>query len=229
MPCGQLLGPYQARLAAISATVQYHWLTGWFPATGVDNIKGVLRNCAVDGNFQSRLVLQLATIRTDDPSAPVLLEASYLQDAGERCTGVLDISNSTASKYFMRLGIAYSVHTGSSIAAADVGLELAYNSCGEIIGATSLDLVTPGTNSLHTPITGWVPAMYAAKVKAIIIVTNAIGNGCGSPHVTVLMLPLEGRGARCRRSSRGDCVRALAWRGTGGSRRGRPTPSRSAA
>ncbi len=176
MPCGQLLGPYQARLAAISTTVQYHWLTGWFPATGVDNIKGVLRNRAVDGNFQSRLVLQLATIRTDDPSAPVLLEASYLQDAGERCTGVLDISNSTASKYFMRLGIAYSVHTGSSIAAADVGLELAYNSCGEIIGATSLDLVAPGTNSLHTPITGWVPAMYAAKVKAIIIVTNAIGN-----------------------------------------------------
>ncbi len=175
MTCSQTLGPYQSRLTAISSTVQYAWLTGWFPTIGVDKIKGVLRNRGVDGNFQSRMAMQLATIRTDDPTSIALLESNYMQGAGERCSGVLDISSDTANKFFMRLGVAYSVSSGTSPAAADVGLELAYDAYGQVVGSTSLDLLTPGTASRHVPITGWIPAIHADKVKAAIVVTNAVG------------------------------------------------------
>ncbi|MCK6508120.1 hypothetical protein L6R53_32930 [Myxococcota bacterium] len=150
-------------------------MTGWFPAIGVDRLKGVVINRAVDGSFQSRLALQLAEIRTDKPGAPILLEASYLQGAGERCSGLLDVSNDTAANFFMRLGVAYSVQTGASPAGADVGFQVAYDACGQVVGGASLNLATPGTASQHVPITGWLPAIHADKVKALIVVTNAFG------------------------------------------------------
>jgi len=176
MHCFTLTSPVQKRLYALSdAVVQYEWFTAWMPAIGFDSVQGVLKNKALTGNFESRMALQTAAIRADNPDTPVLLESSY-QGSGERCSTVLNVAGDTDDKYFVRLGVAYHLSSAGNPGQADVSLELAYNACGKIIGGDVAQLFVPGTTSQYRPFTGWIPASHAAKVKAALVVLNSSAN-----------------------------------------------------
>lgn len=176
MSCFSMTSPIQKRLVALSdSVVQYEWFTDWMPAIGLDEVQGVLKNKAVTGNFESRMAIQTAVIRTDNPDVPSLLESSY-QAQGERCSSVLDVTSQRSTKFFVRFGVAYHLSSGSTPGQSDTSLEIAYNSCGRIIGGDTAQLVVPGATSCYRPFTGWIPAHHAAKVKAAIVVTNGHAN-----------------------------------------------------
>lgn len=176
MACSAAMSLVQRRLAALSSSeTQLEWYTDWMPAIGLDNVQGVLKNKAVTGNFESRMAMQTAAIRTDNPDSPILLESSY-QASGERCSSVLSIATDLLSKCFVRFGVGYHLSSGSTPGQSDTSLELAYNSCGRIIGGDVAQLYVPGTTSFYRAFTGWIPAAHAAKVKAAIVILNASAN-----------------------------------------------------
>lgn len=176
MACFSSTPAFQKRLLALSSSeVQYEWFTAWMPAIGLDEVQGVLKNKAVTGNFESRMAMQAAAIRTDNPDSPILLESSYT-GSGERCSSVLAITSDLTSKYFVRFGVAYHLSSGSTLGQSDTSLEVAYNSCGKIVGGDVIQLFAPSTTSLYRAFTGWIPAIHAAKAKAALVVQNASAN-----------------------------------------------------
>lgn len=165
----------EAHLIVTSTDVLYYWFTGWQPAIGLDSIKSGVHLKGITGNFQARLAIQVASVRTDNPSAPALLETAY-SNSPDRCSGVLDVSASTSTPMFVRFGVAYNLSSGSTPGQADVRVDLSWPACGQAAGGGTFALLAPDTNSRYQAISGWIPAIFADIVKAAIVVTATIGN-----------------------------------------------------
>jgi hypothetical protein len=147
------------------------------PAVGLDLVNAVMRMKAGAGNFQGRLVMQTAATRTDNPSAPTLLEAGYTSytNAPDHCTGVLNVASTTATPMFARFGVAYNLSSGSALGAADVSLELTWVACGQMAGGGTFAIQSPNTTSHYVAVTPWIPCILAELVKAALIVTGTLG------------------------------------------------------
>jgi len=66
--------------------------------------------------------------------------------------------------------------SGESLGEVDAALQVSYNSCGRIVGGKTQTLSTNSSTDRIISVTGWVPAIGVAKVKAAIIVA------CGSAY-----------------------------------------------
>lgn len=175
MACGKDIPEQQQHLTTTSTTDQVVWFVGWMPCIGIDNVKVTLKNRAVQGSFQSQLVVQVAPIRTDKPDDPVKLDDA-LVGAGERCSGVESITTQTAGTFFVRFGVAFSLQAGGSgLGQADVALAVSYTQCGQVVGARTLSPDCSTTTDAVIPITGWLMALLVQKVKVLTLVRSLLG------------------------------------------------------
>lgn len=175
MACGKYIPEQQQHLTTTSTTDQVVWFVGWTPCIGIDNAKATLKNRAVQGSFQSQLVVQVAPIRTDKPDDPVKLDDA-LVGAGERCSGEESITTQTAGTFFVRFGVAFSLQAGGSgLGQADVALAVSYTQCGQVVGARTLSPDSSTTTDAVIPITGWLMALLVQKVKVLTLVRSLLG------------------------------------------------------
>lgn len=174
MSCGSVLPASQVSLSAMSGLTAYHWTTAWAPCTGLSSFDATLKAKAVSGSFRCQVVVQYAAVRADDPDAPSSV-GSALTGAGESLTSSGDISGTTSTKMWRRYGIKYDLTAGSA-ATADVELQVAENSCGQVLATWSGVLVASSTTRAYQEIGMWVPAILAQKIKAAIVVNSLSGN-----------------------------------------------------
>lgn len=176
MTCGSLTPAVQRSLNALPDRAAYEWFTEWMPCTGVDKFLALLVNRNVQGNFRSQVAAQWAAVRTDESGLSVTTYGSAASGAGQATINSGDISSTSDEKFFVRFGVKYDLSTGSTAASAEVQLQVAYDSCGRVVGASSEQLqATSSTNSFKA-LTPWLPAMHAAKVKAAMVVNSLTGD-----------------------------------------------------
>ena len=173
--CGRPPLSAQLHLVATSTTVVYEWFTPWMLATGLDTVKAAIRRRGTGATFQCQLAMQVAPVRTDKPNDPSVL-GQMVSGASETCTGLLDVSATTAANYFVRFGIAYSLTTGSTVAQADVSVDLSDDGCGSAIGALNVALQANGVGNSFVAATGWVPLLQAQKAKLAVVCNSLTGN-----------------------------------------------------
>jgi hypothetical protein len=178
MTCGSITGEETERLNATTATFSYRWMTDWESCVGLDSIMATLRGraCSSD-NLEVQLVQQIALVRTDKPGLPVLKGTLQSPTSGAFSynTGVIDISSDTAPAAYVRWGVAYRHTSGQAQASGDVGLEVAFTRCGEVVEAGSWQIDTSTTSVRYLPIGEWLPALLVNKVKLAAICTNLSG------------------------------------------------------
>jgi len=147
------------------------------PAIGVDKIKSIVKAKGKGGarDLKVQLAVQSAPVRTNNPGDPALLGNSHVAN-GEWVSNVIDITGTTGSAQYVRFGIAYAANSDAGEAYATVSLEVFLQVEGEIVGTKTLQLIAPDTSFRYAPVTDWVPAMAASKVKAAIVITEAAAN-----------------------------------------------------
>lgn len=176
MGCGLLTNPISVRLVALSTSFVQHWCTSWLEATGLDSVMAAVKAADASANFGYQLVMQTAAVRTDNPDQPSTL-GSLQTGAGSYVTTAQDVSQSTASKLWVRFGLGYKITTGSGPEQADVNFQLQYTRCGKMVGAWAGQVVaTQGTTGLMQAVSGWIPSMQVTKIKAGFIVNSATSN-----------------------------------------------------
>ncbi len=150
--------------------------TEWVPAMGLDDVKVVWKQKAQEiktsGDFEVRPAIQTASVRTTEPDDWSTLGTAVAGN-DETCDE-FDIATTTVDKFFVRFGVAYKLSTNAVQGEADVSLQVSYNSCGRIVGGKTETFSTNTVSDQMRPVTGWIPAVGVAKVKAAIIVQ------CGS-------------------------------------------------
>lgn len=165
MGCGFLSSSEFVHLVATATGnggLKIESMTPWVPCVGLDNIRALLLLRALSGNFQCRLAIQTAEVRTDKPNAWVLLDQMTTAD---RCSGTLDISANTAGNMYVRFGVAYNLSSGTDYGAAEVQLLVSYSACGTIYGSTTLQLLSPDTNTYYAPLWDWIPIEEVPKFR----------------------------------------------------------------
>ncbi len=172
--CGSPAATIQQALTAYSSDTVYAWFTGWRVCIGLANVDSVLKRRAVTGNFQSRPTIQFAPTRTDNPDAPTLLDSQMRAGAGEAYS-TDDVTSAGASKFFYRLGVAYSLSSGTG-GRADVDASFVDDKCGGPIGNYAGELTTLSDTTDVIAITAWMPARLAAKIKAALNCVDLTGN-----------------------------------------------------
>lgn len=174
MSCGQLDKTKWKTLTSNlngGGSIRFEPTTEFMLATGLDKVKARLLMKALSGNFQALLGIQTAAVRTDNPNAWATLGSMTNVDA---CTDVITVTSSTASALYARFGIGYNLSSGTTLGGADVGVQLASISCGEVAGSTTLQLIAVDTNPYYVPVTDWLPSLPIAKVKAGFVVTGSV-------------------------------------------------------
>lgn len=121
-----------------------------------------------------QLAVQYADVRPDQPGAWSTLDAEQ-STATERCAS--GISLSYASRFYVRFGVAYRSGTNGTQASADLSLRVTFNSCGQVLGAGAQRLTAVSTTEGFWPVTGWMPSVAAAKVKAAFSGSAFVGTG----------------------------------------------------
>lgn len=178
MSCGGSTGQSFKRLNALSPTFAYEWYTGWMSCVGLDTIMATIvgRACSSD-HLQLQLVQQTAQVRTDDPNPPVLKGSIVSPTSGSADSNstILDISGDTGPAAFVRWGIAYRYASGQSQASGDVGLEIGYVRCGELVGAGTWQLDSSTTSMRYIPVSDWLVRVLVDEVKLISLLTNLTG------------------------------------------------------
>ncbi|HNC98987.1 MAG TPA: hypothetical protein PKW90_22825 [Myxococcota bacterium] len=173
MACDNLTPVVQKHLVATTETVTYEWFTGWLPAATLTRIHVLLKSKATSGIFQVQVAMQTAVTRADDPSAPDVVGSTHT-NAGEWCGSPVDVTELLEEVALVRFGVAYKVTT-SGLAQGDVSLQMAYESCGRVVGTQTLALSTSSSSDSFVPVTGWLTALSAEKVRAV-VVSRAEGN-----------------------------------------------------
>lgn len=125
-----------------------------------------------DTTFNSTFAYQTATTRTDKPDAPATV-GSGQTNTGELCSDIITPDFSGVA--FVRFGLAYKIASGT-IGQADVSYQLTYESCGRVVGTQQLSPVTSSTANSFLPLTGWLPALQAEVMKAVVVMTGKTGN-----------------------------------------------------
>lgn len=175
MSCGNLTSPVQRSLTALDGVVQYAWMTDWMLLPGMDTITAVLKAKAVSGNFRSQLAMQLAAVRTDNPNSPSTLASAH-NNAGEWPEQAVDVATGTTGYMWVRFGVAYDLHTGTTAAKADVELQVSFNACGGVVGAINQQLVAATATDSFVAITAFLATISAAKIRAALSATSLTGD-----------------------------------------------------
>ena len=148
------------------------------PAIGLDKVRAVLKARSVTGNFRCQLAIQTADARTDVPGDWVRAKESadeYLTGAGEKAVDVSMIWK-TSSTFFARFGVLYNYTGSPAVTEADLSLQLAFDACGSVVDSRTQVIQTPdATNVQYTPVSGWIPAIHADKVKAAFLLSGVQG------------------------------------------------------
>jgi hypothetical protein len=175
MACGALTQVTTRNLEAAPGAAAYAWFTGWILCTGLDKFTATLKNLTVDGSFRSQVVAQYAAVRADAPDTPVVY-GSAQAGAGARVVDSGDIKATTSTKYLVRFGVKYDVSNGTNAAGAEVELQVAYDMCGQAVGTFAEQLMATSDTKVFYAVTGWLPSLHAAKMKAAILVNGLGGN-----------------------------------------------------
>lgn len=80
--CGSKTPATEKRLTAQSGEIAYEWFTPYLMGMGLDRVRGVLKNKGAGANFRSRLAMQVALVRTDNPDAPATVGTETLTGSG---------------------------------------------------------------------------------------------------------------------------------------------------
>lgn len=180
MGCARTGQPTTKRLRTTQTTGQFDAFTDWIPAVGLDKVKMVIKRKSVQTagtapSFNVKPAIQVALVRPDNPDSwAVIGNPNPFTGAGEDNTTVLDVSATTAGKFFVRFGVQYYLGgTAPTDGQADVEVQVSYVSCGSIVGTMTQQLQAFNTTTdSFVAITGWVPAMDADKAVAAFIVSD---------------------------------------------------------
>jgi len=179
MSCITLTGDFTRRLVTTNTSYRYEPVTNWAPAVGVDYIRAIMKIKSKGGlqDLSVRPAIQVTTAVPADPDDWAGFGADpLLTNAGAESSARVDVTATTASKMFYRLGVAYKAGA-SGEASGDVSLQAAVETYGKIAGVLKdLHLVAPDTSSYYLPIGGWMPTLMVSKIKAAIILTQASAN-----------------------------------------------------
>lgn len=159
-------------------------VTDWGPAIGLDTLMAaiiVTSMYTASGNTKAQLAVQTASVRTDAPDAwaVVSVTGGGLSVVGEThgASAELTVSSLTASKAWVRWGVAFSLDTGATgPGSADVTFTASGVCVGKMIGSWRGQLVSSVTSDATIAITGWIPVVWAKKVMAPMLVTSASAN-----------------------------------------------------
>ena len=176
MSCGKSTADVQAHLATTSNSDTYHWFTPWMVSIGIETLKAVIAAHGASGQLRCQLAIQVAGTRTEDPGAPVKLDAA-LDGDGERCTGLESIAQYTGDTFYVRFGVAYSVQPNQSgLAQADVTFSVSFTQCGKLVGGKTLSLASTTSTPAYAVVTPMVSALMVQKVKALVVASSLNGN-----------------------------------------------------
>lgn len=182
--CGRTDGPVSFRVNIANTVSVYFPVTAWIPATGVDKVKFVIKRKSVQTNgvaptFNVKAAVQVCPVRVDNPDNwQEIAGVGPYSGAGESCTGEIDVSATTEDQLFVRFGVScYLGGTTPVNGQADLEVQVSYVSCGGIVGTFTQELRTYNTTTdAYVAVTGWIPAIDAAKVIAAIVLTGIAGN-----------------------------------------------------
>jgi hypothetical protein len=184
MGCGKTGPPTTKRLRTTQTAGQFEPYTDWIPAVGLDKVKMVIKRKSVQlagtaPTFNVKPAIQIALVRPDNPDDwAVIGNPNPFTGGGEDNTGVLDVSATTAGKFFVRFGVQYYLGgTSPTDGQADVEVQVSYVSCGSIVGTMTQELQAFNTTTdSFVAITGWVPAMDAEKAVAAFVISDLANN-----------------------------------------------------
>lgn len=184
MGCGKTGQPTTKRLRTTVTTGQFEPYTDWIPGVGLDEVKMVIKRKSVQlagtaPTFNVKPAIQVALVRPDNPDDWALIgNPSPFVGAGENNTGVLDVSATTAGKFFVRFGVQYYLGgTAPTDGQADVEVQVSYASCGSIVGTMTQELQAFNTTTdSYVAVTGWVPAIDADKAVAAFVISDIANN-----------------------------------------------------
>jgi hypothetical protein len=174
MPCGKRFGAIEKRLKSYTTTLAYEWYTGWMVA-GTDAVDIVIKQKAAIGNLQVATAIEYTAVRADDQGAGSQLDNTFIgPGSAERHTGALALSGTNQAMF--RLGVAYSLTTGSALGEADVSLEGAYLDCGEVVATWEGDVMVDASADHIIPLGGFIPWIFVSKFKFVSVVNGVTGN-----------------------------------------------------
>ncbi|MCB9670878.1 MAG: hypothetical protein H6736_04775 [Alphaproteobacteria bacterium] len=157
------------RLSCYQNTERFHPTGSWMPATPFDALEYNLLISAKVGNFRARPGYQLAAVRPDESSVPVVFGSLVTAEGWTRVVGT---PPNVDSSFFWRPGVFYS-SSNTSVAQADVQLDTHYVTNGRIAGNTSLNLL-PVEKPMVLPVTDWFAAVGVSAVKSAVQITNRL-------------------------------------------------------
>lgn len=178
-------GPATIRRLKTTVTTEiFEPYTDWIPATGVTDVKMVVKRKSVQlagsaPTFNVKPAIQVAMVRPDNPTDwAVIGNPSPFVGAGESNTTVMDVSSITSGQMFVRFGVSYYLGgTAPTNGQADVDVQVSYVSCGSIVGTVTQELQAFNTTTdSYVAITGWIPSMEADIVVAAFVLSGISNN-----------------------------------------------------
>lgn len=141
----------------------------------VANIDVVLKLKATIGNIQVATAIQYAAVRADEQGAAAQLDNTFIgPGSAERHGAALALSGT--DKALFRVGVAYSLTTGSALGEGDVSLEGAFLDCGEVIATWEGDVMIDTSADHIIPLGGFLPRSFVDKLKFVSVVNGVVGN-----------------------------------------------------
>jgi hypothetical protein len=177
MSYGRLTKEVQKNLTAVTDNaVQYEWFTDWIPCTGMDYARVVLRIRALQGDFNARPAYQTAITRPSKPDAAA--GSGTVRTSVGDYYEVIDLTSVTNSKFYIRLGVEYTLTAEGTDGSADVSVQVSYQNRGTSRGSFYKSLLAPSSSLVLTePITGWMPAIEVSKANVVCCATDADSDG----------------------------------------------------
>lgn len=173
----KLLPEVEIAVASAQATASkyvYFWFTGYVPCIAMDAAIGTLkvRNCL--GNVEVTPVAQFAAVRSDKPTAPVVVAGFTPLTADDEKVVTFSMASAPTNTY-VRFGIGVRV-TSAGTGTADVAMQVSYGQLGRLLAPWSGHLIAYSALPVYTPITGWIPALWLSAVVATIGISDRAGN-----------------------------------------------------
>ena len=154
--------------------VQYLFSEEWFQIEVGSVLDFALLVREPSGNFSAKPAIQLSPVRPDNPGSPAAIAAgSYTGTAGY--TMYHETGFVSSGQMWCRVGIAYKLSAGSTLAAAQVTLQSYLYGCVDTAGGGDVAVnpgMVSGTDINYAGLTGWFPGVGLSKVLAAFIVTE---------------------------------------------------------
>jgi hypothetical protein len=143
-------------------------------AYGADYVQSVLKVKANAGgtNLKIKPCIQTAALRQNNPDSSSNIGSVSQSGNGEEHTGVEDVSSTTGSKLWFRLGVSYALASGPGEAFADVYFQSCIQMLGKMLSARTLFLFAPSTTAICQPFTEWTPVSMVYKARPAIFIDS---------------------------------------------------------